>query len=99
MEKAATRLNQEISNSKYLHMKNERFKELIVKLGVNPEDKITSEALLQRSQVEIHELRHRVKMLVIEHAQSKELAQVEEEKEILAKELIERNNEIVALKQ
>jgi len=31
-----------------------------------------------------------------EHVQSKELAQVEEEKEMLAKEIIDKNNEVVA---
>ena len=34
-----------------------------------------------------------------EHVQSKDISQVEEEKDILAKELIERNNEIMSLKQ
>jgi len=37
-------------------------------------------------------------MLGSEHVQSKELTQVEEEKDILSKELIDRKNEIVALK-
>lgn len=32
------------------------------------------------------------------NVQTKEMAQVENKKEILAKELIERNNEVVALK-
>jgi len=38
-------------------------------------------------------------MIGSEHVQSKKLAQVEEEKEIFSKELIGRNNEIVAMKQ
>jgi len=37
-------------------------------------------------------------MSIEEHVQTKELDQVENDNEILAKELIERNNEVVALK-
>jgi len=49
---------------------NESFKEL----GVNPEDKIAFEALLHSSQIEIQELRHKLKMPSSEHVQSNELA-------------------------
>lgn len=50
LQKDAPRLNQEKSNSRALHMQNEKFKDLLMKLGVNPEDKIAFEALLQSSQ-------------------------------------------------
>ena len=70
-----------------------------MKLGVNLEDEIAFEALLQLSQMEIQELRHKLNMLGGEQVQTKELVHVEEEKKILAKELIDMNNRIVALKQ
>lgn len=54
-------------------MQNESFKELIMKLGVNPKDKNYFEALLQISKIKIHELRHKLKMLGSDHVQSKEL--------------------------
>lgn len=53
LEKVATKLKQERANSRVLHMENEKLKELIVKLGVNLEDKAAFETLLQSSQVEI----------------------------------------------
>jgi len=37
-------------------------------------------------------------MLVVEHVKTRELAQVENEKEIMAKELIQRNDDAVSLK-
>jgi len=37
-------------------------------------------------------------MLVAKHVQTRELAQVENEKEIMAKELIQRNDEAITLK-
>ena len=72
---------------------------MIVKLRVNPEDKANVETIIQSSQVEIQDLRHKLKIPASEHMQSRELAQGEGEKEILAKDLIDKNNEVVALKQ
>ena len=52
-EKVAMRLKKEKSKYKSLHMENKSFKDLIMKLCVNPEDKMVVEALLQNSQKEI----------------------------------------------
>lgn len=97
LEKSTVRLNQERANYRALHMQNKSFKQLIMKESVNPEDKIAFKSLLQSSQTKIQELRHKIKMSGSDRVQSKELSQVEKQKEILAKELIERNNEIVSL--
>lgn len=47
LENFATKLKQERVNSRALHMQNESFKEMAMKLGVNPEDKTSFEALLE----------------------------------------------------
>lgn len=70
-----------------------------MKLRVNPKYNNDFEALLKRYQIEIQKLGDKMKMSGSEHVQSKDLAQVEEENDILAKDLIDRNNEILALKQ
>lgn len=74
LEKATTRLKQERAESRSLHMQNESLKELIMKLGVNLEDKVAFEALLQSSKAKIQDLRQKLKMSASEHVKSKELA-------------------------
>lgn len=59
-------------------MKNENFKELLVKLGLNPEGKVSLETLVHSSQAEIQELGHKMKMPASENVFPKELAQEEE---------------------
>lgn len=49
LEKATTRVKQEIANSRALNLQNESFKELSVKLGVNPNDKAVLDAVIQSS--------------------------------------------------
>lgn len=69
-------------------MQNEGFKELIIKLGVYPNDKFTLETIIQGSQYEIQSFKKQLKIPATEHVQTKKLAWVENEKEFLAKELI-----------
>lgn len=67
LEKDATRLKQGRAKSRDIHMQNESFKKIVMKLGVNHEDKSYFEALLQISQTEIKESRHKLKMPSSEH--------------------------------
>lgn len=67
LEKVAHRLNQEKSNSRDLDIKNENFKDLVVKLGVKTEDRLAIETFLKGSQVDIQELRNKKRMLSNEH--------------------------------
>jgi len=71
LEKACIKVKQEKANSRALHLLNEYYKELIIKLGVNPEEKTIVESIIQGSQFEIQELRQKLKMLAYEHVQSK----------------------------
>ena len=98
LEKAATRLKQEKSNSRALNMQNASYKELIVKMGVDPVDITTIESLIKISQKEIQELRRKLKMPSSEHVQTQEISLVEAEKEILSQYIINRNNEIILVK-
>ena len=71
MENVVTKIMQERYNSKVLHLHNQNFKEQIFKLWVNLEDKIVRETLIQSSEVEIQDLRHKIKMSHSEHVQCK----------------------------
>ena len=73
LEKATTRLKQGRANSRALHMQNESFKDNVAMLGVKPKDTIAFKDLLQISQIQIQELRHKLKMTSTEHDQSKQL--------------------------
>lgn len=57
LEKATMILKQERASSRALHMQKDNFKELIMKLGVNPEDKVVLETLIEGSHTEIQELK------------------------------------------
>lgn len=74
LEKVSTKVKHEKSNSKSIHLHNWGFKELVVKLGVDPNDKATIDAIIQGSHSEIQSLRHQLKMHASEHVQKKELA-------------------------
>lgn len=92
LEKTTNKIKQEKSNSRTIQLQNEGYKEFIINLGVDPSDKAAIDVIIEGSQSEIQPLRSKLKMPTIEHVQTKELAQVENEKEIFAKELIERKN-------
>lgn len=79
-------------------MQNEGFKELIIKLGVDPNDKAVIDTIIQGSQSMIQSLRQQLKIPASDDVQTNNLSQVESEKEILQKELIERKYEVLALR-
>jgi len=79
-------------------LQNEGFKELIIKLGVDPNDKAVIDTIIQGSQSMIQSLRQQLKIPASDDVQTNNLSQVESEKEILQKELIERKYEVLALR-
>lgn len=99
LEKAVNQLKLEKTNSRALNTQNEELKKLIVKIGVNPEDKIAVQKLLQGAETEIQVLRKKLKLPSIEHPMATEVAEVEKEKETLIQEILQRNEEVTKLKE
>lgn len=62
LEKFACRLKKEKENYHALNINNENLKDLVMKLGVNPKDRLVVDTLLKVSKIEIQELRHKLKM-------------------------------------
>lgn len=83
MGKVINQLKLENSNSIILHTQNKELKKLIVKLGVNMEDKFVVQKLLQRAESEIQVLRKKLKLPTIEHVMAPDVAHVEKEKELI----------------
>lgn len=50
--KLSNKVKLEEANSRALYLKKESYKELMIKLGINPDDRSTVEAILQSTQKE-----------------------------------------------
>ena len=62
LEKVATKVKQEKSNSRALHFQNKFFNELIFKMGVDHNDKVVIDAIIQSSQPKIQSFRQQLKI-------------------------------------
>ena len=72
---------------------------MIVKIGVNPNDKSVVQKLLQSDESEINVLKKKLKLPTGEHSMAAEVAEVENEKENLLQQLLQKEEEISKLKE
>lgn len=63
----------EHANSRALNFQYEEYKKVIIKLGVNPEDKTIIKALFESKEYEVQSLRRKLKLSIAEHVQTLEL--------------------------
>lgn len=79
LQNVTDQLKQENINSTTKHTKIEEYKGLIIKLGVDPENREAIRILMQNQEAETQALRKKLKMLTYEHAQKTKMLQAEKE--------------------
>jgi len=79
-------------------LQNEGFKELIVKIGVDPNDREAIKALMQSTKSKM-QLRKKLKLPMRKHVKTTKFDFVKKEKEQLMILLTKRNKEIISLKE
>jgi len=97
VEKISNKVKMEKIKSRELYLHKESYKEMIIKLGIDLEDKLMVATILKSTQQENQEVRRKLKMLGGEHIQTEELTQVELEKEALMKELADCKDKVLTL--
>ena len=73
----------EKANSRALTTRNEELKKIIVKIGVDPNDRSVVQKLLQSAESKISMLKKKLKLPIGELSIATEVVEVESEKEIL----------------
>ena len=73
----------EKANARALTTQNEELKKIIMKIGVDPNDKSAMQKLMKSVEAEISSLRKKLKLPATEHSLAAEVAEVEDKKEAL----------------
>ena len=89
----------EKANSRALSVQNEELKKIIMKIGVDPNDKAAVQKLMKSAEIEISTLRRKLKLPAAEHSMAAEVAEVEKEKEELRQQLLKKDEELTKVKQ
>ena len=99
LAKVIRQCKMEKANSRALTTQNEELKKIIMKIGVDPNDKAAIQKLMKSAEVEISSLRKKLKLLATEHSMAVEVAEVEKEKEELRLQLLRKDEELSKVKQ
>lgn len=83
-------MKHEKANSRALRIQNKEYNKLIIKQWVDPNDKEAIKTVLQNTKSEVKSLRNKLKIPGTKHDQTIELDQVENEKELLIGELVDK---------
>ena len=83
LEKVIKQCKMEKENARALTTQNEELKKIIMKIGVDPNDKAAVQKLMKNAKAEISSLRKKLKFPATEHSLATKVAEVEKEKEEL----------------
>ena len=97
--KVIKQLKLEKANSRALSTQNKEMKNIIVNIGVNPNDKLVVKNLLQSGESEINVLKKKLKFPTGEHSMAVGVAKVDNEKENILQHLLQKEEEISKLKE
>ena len=92
-------LKLEKANARALTVQNDELKKIIVNIGVDPSDKTAVQKFMQSAEVEISTLRKKLKFPTGENSMVVEVAEVENEKEKLLQQLMQKYEEISKIKK
>ena len=70
-----------------------------MKIGVHPNDKAAVQKLMKSAEIEISNLRRKLKLPTAEHSMAAEVAEVEKEKEELRQQLLKKDEELTKVKK
>lgn len=89
----------EKANSRALNAQVDELKKIIIKIGVNPDDQLVVHKLLQSTKSEIGVLKKKLNLPTGEHPIAIEIAKVENEKEKLLQDVLQKTEEVSLLKE
>lgn len=99
LNKVIQQLKLEKSNSRALNAQVDELKKIIIKIGVNPDDQPAIQKLLQYAKLEIGVLKKKLNLPTSEHPISTGTAKVENEKEKLLQDVLQKTKEVSLLKE
>jgi len=99
LNKLIQQLKLEKSNSRDLNAQVDELKKIIIKIGVNPNDQPIVKKLLQSTKLQIGVLTKKLNLPIGEHPLAAGIVEVENEKENLLQDVLQKTEEVSLLKE